>query len=90
MALKQNTTSICTAAEAHIISYTFTIISPDFRSTAERAATMATHYLPETTFLIDGKVTQLSEPGPFQSLIKEALNSMDGCVIEVKGFRVTK
>ncbi|KAJ5131624.1 hypothetical protein N7448_005782 [Penicillium atrosanguineum] len=87
MALKQDTFSISAAAKTHIVSYSADLTSPVFQNTTERAAKMATYYLPTISFFAGGNITQLSDPLRYVPLISGPLDRLKG-LPEVRGHRV--
>jgi hypothetical protein len=88
MALKQDLTSITTAAESHILSYCADITSSTFTTSTERAAKLATYYLPTISLFAGGPPTQLSDPSLFVQLISGPLDKVEGLALEVIGHRV--
>ncbi|KAJ5624051.1 hypothetical protein N7510_000360 [Penicillium lagena] len=87
MVLKQDTTGISAAAETHIVSYSADLTSPVFKTSAQRAAKMATYYLPTISFFANGNITQLSDPSLYVQLISGPLDRLGG-LPEVRGHRV--
>ncbi|KAJ5907755.1 hypothetical protein N7495_000437 [Penicillium taxi] len=87
MAVKQDTTSISAAAETHIASYCATLLSPDSKTSIERATKMATYYLPNSSFSTEERLIQLSDPSTIMPLIAGVLDRA-GRLPEVIGHRV--
>ncbi|RHZ43217.1 fungal specific transcription factor domain-containing protein [Aspergillus thermomutatus] len=87
MALKTDTASILAAAETHILSYCADLTSPIFKTSSERAAKMATYYLPTISFFTEGTITQLSDRSLYVQLIAGPLDKLGG-LPEVKGHKV--
>ncbi|KAJ5151433.1 uncharacterized protein N7482_010685 [Penicillium canariense] len=87
MALKQDTVSIRAAAKTHIVSYSADLTSPVFQNSTERAAKLATYYLPTISFFADGSINQLSDPSLYVPLISGPLDRLGG-LPEVRGHRV--
>jgi hypothetical protein len=87
MALKQDTTGIIAAAESHMLSYRADLTSPTFETSTERAAKMATYYLPAISIFTGGTITQLSDPSLYVQLIAGPLNKL-GDLPQVRGHRV--
>lgn len=87
MSIKQDTTSISAAAEAHMTSYCAELLSPDFKTSIDRATKMATYYLPKTCFSTEEQMVQLSDPSLLVQLIAGALDKA-GCLPVVIGHRV--
>ncbi|KAL3486505.1 hypothetical protein BJX62DRAFT_241927 [Aspergillus germanicus] len=88
MALKQDLTSITTAAESHILSYCADTTSPTFRTSTERAAKLATYYLPTISLFAGGPPTQLSDQSLLVQLLSGPLNKIQGLALEIIGHRV--
>ncbi|CAI7590067.1 unnamed protein product [Penicillium glandicola] len=87
MTIKQDTTSISAAAESHIFSYTAALTSPILKTSTERAAKMATYYLPSISLFAGGDIIQLSDPSLYVTLISEPLDRLGG-LPEVISHRV--
>ncbi|OAA62375.1 hypothetical protein LEL_10711 [Akanthomyces lecanii RCEF 1005] len=87
MSVKQDTSSVIAAAERHIIAYCSDLTSPKFKTSNERAAKMATYYLPKISFFANGVITQLSDPSLYVQLIEGPLDKLKG-IPEVKGHEV--
>lgn len=87
MALTQDTVGISAAAKTHIVSYSADLTSPVFKTSTERAAKMATYYLPTISFFADGNITQLSDPSLYVPLISRPLDRLRD-LPEVRGHRV--
>ncbi|KAJ5587343.1 uncharacterized protein N7459_003108 [Penicillium hispanicum] len=87
MAITQDTTRITAAAETHIVSYIADLTSPVFKSMEERAAKMATYYLPTISCFFDGNITQLSDPSLYGQLISAPLERL-GFLPRVRGHKV--
>ena len=87
MALTQDTVGITAAAKTHIVSYAADLTSSVFKNSTERAAKMATYYLPAISFFADGNITQLSDPSLYVPLISGPLDRLRG-LPEVRGHRI--
>lgn len=87
MAVKQDTTSISAAAEKHIIAYSADITSAVFKSSTERAAKLATYYLPTISCFANGNITQLSDTSLYVPLISGPFDRLGG-LPEVRGHKV--
>lgn len=85
--IKQDTTNILTAAEKFIHSYAVDLSSPSFRTSSERAAKMATYYLPTVVSLVNGSITEISGPTEFGAIIRAALDAL-GDLPEITGHKV--
>jgi hypothetical protein len=88
MALKQDLTSITTAAESHILSYCADITSPTFPTSTEHAAKLAMYYLPAISLFAGGAPTHLSDQSLLVQLISGPLDKIRGLALEVIGHRV--
>lgn len=85
--IKQDTTNILAAAEKFIHSYAVDLSSPSFKTSSERAAKMATYYLPTVVSLVNGSITEISGPAEFGAIIRAALDAL-GDLPEVTGHKV--
>lgn len=85
--IKQDTTNILAAAEKFIQSYAADLTSLSFKTSSERAAQMATYYLPTVVSLVNGSITEISGPAEFGAIIRAALDAL-GDLPEVTGHRV--
>ncbi|KAL3481697.1 hypothetical protein BJX99DRAFT_253224 [Aspergillus californicus] len=87
MSLKQDTTSITAAADAHMTSYCTVLLSPSFKTSIERATKMAAYYLPEISCFMEGQLIKISDPSLYVPLIAGPLDKLAG-LPEVTGHRV--
>ncbi|PWY82585.1 hypothetical protein BO83DRAFT_434222 [Aspergillus eucalypticola CBS 122712] len=87
MARKQDTAVITAAAERHILSYCADLTSPVYQTSTQRAAKLATYYLPSISILTDGTMTRLSDPSQYAELIAGPLDKV-GSLPRVGGHRI--
>ncbi|GAM36543.1 hypothetical protein TCE0_018f05708 [Talaromyces pinophilus] len=87
MTIKQDTTDIIAVAEKFIQSYVAVLTTASFKNSSERAAKMATYYLPAVVSLVNGSITEISGPSDFEKIIRAALDRL-GDLPEVAGYKV--
>ena len=87
MALKPETASILAAAETHILSYCADLTPHVFETSFDRAAKMATYYLPTISVFTEETTTQVFDPSLYAQLIAGPLDKLGG-LPEVKGHKV--
>lgn len=87
MTIRQDTADIIAVAEKFIQSYVAVLTTPSFKNSSERAAKMATYYLPAVVSLVNGSITEISGPSEFEKIICAALDRL-GDLPEVTGYKV--